>query len=74
MRFEPWEDQIRLAHRALDLLYRLFAEAGFIPYRLDVDHSGWIDRLSPDPASRRFVRWLKEMIDPNGVIAPGRYS
>lgn len=74
MRFDLRDDQIKLAHQALDRLYELFTDAGFIPYRLDVNHSGWIDRLSPDPASRRFVRRLKAMIDPNNVIAPGRYS
>jgi 4-cresol dehydrogenase (hydroxylating) len=74
MKFDPVSEQAELAHEALDLLHELFTDTGFVPYRLDVDHSGWIDRLSPDPASRRFVRRLKKMIDPNNVIAPGRYS
>lgn len=74
MRFEPRGEQVTRVHQALDLLYELFTEQGFIPYRLDVDHSGWLDRLSPDPASRRFVRRLKEIIDPNNAIAPGRYG
>ncbi|HEU5473527.1 MAG TPA: FAD-binding oxidoreductase [Actinophytocola sp.] len=74
MRFEPDAPSVERAHRALELMYGLFTEAGFVPYRLDVDHAGWMDRLSPDPAARRFVRRLKEMLDPDGVIAPGRYS
>jgi 4-cresol dehydrogenase (hydroxylating) len=61
------------AHRALDLLYERFTAAGFLPYRLDVDHHDWIDRCDHDPAARAFVRRLKEMVDPASVIAPGRY-
>jgi 4-cresol dehydrogenase (hydroxylating) len=72
MRFAPSHEQA--AHHTLDLLYELFTAEGFPPYRLDVDHSDWIDRLSPDPAARRFVRRLKETVDPNNVLAPGRYS
>ncbi|WP_433273767.1 FAD-binding oxidoreductase [Actinosynnema sp. CS-041913] len=62
------------AHRALDLAYGLFADAGYLPYRLDVDHFGWIDRLSPDPAARALARRLKTALDPHGTIAPGRYA
>lgn len=66
-------DEVKRAHQALDRLYHLFTEAGFIPYRLDVDHFDWMDRLSPDLPSRAFVRRLKDAIDPNNGIARGRY-
>ncbi|GAA2966086.1 FAD-binding oxidoreductase [Actinokineospora diospyrosa] len=63
----------RAAHRALDRLYELFSEQGFLPYRLDVDHHGWIDRVGGRPSARAFARRLKDSLDPTGVIAPGRY-
>ncbi|GLW30927.1 FAD-binding oxidoreductase [Actinoplanes regularis] len=73
LRFPRTDDDFARAHQALDLLYESFTAAGFLPYRLDVDHHEWIDRCGGDPAARRFVRLLKELIDPTGVIAPGRY-
>lgn len=74
MRFEPRAERTALAHQTLDLLYELFTAEGFPPYRLDVDHADWVDRLSQDPAARRFVRRLREMVDPAGLLAPGRHS
>ncbi|MEV0230749.1 FAD-binding oxidoreductase [Nonomuraea sp. NPDC050786] len=62
------------AHRALDRAYELFSATGFMPYRLDIDHADWVDRLSPDPGARELVRRLKTSLDPNGAIARGRYS
>ncbi|MEV6601737.1 FAD-binding oxidoreductase [Actinoplanes sp. NPDC051346] len=73
LRFPRSPDDFTRAHRALELLYESFTGAGFLPYRLDVDHHEWIDRCGDDPAARRFVRRLKNTIDPAGVIAPGRY-
>ncbi|MFE0106554.1 FAD-binding oxidoreductase [Streptomyces sp. NPDC059009] len=73
-RFPRTREAAERAHRALDRTYALFAEAGFIPYRLDSDHQAWVDRLSPDDSGRAFVRRLKQQLDPNQVIAPGRYA
>ncbi|MEY9212379.1 4-cresol dehydrogenase (hydroxylating) [Thermobifida halotolerans] len=61
------------AHRALDLLYEMFTAAGYLPYRLDIEHASWMDRLS-DPVSLDLVRRIRTALDPNRVIAPGRYS
>jgi 4-cresol dehydrogenase (hydroxylating) len=72
-RFTRASEEAERAHRALDRLYRRFADAGFAPYRLDVDHAGWMDDLSVDDASLALVRRLKRAIDPHDVIAPGRY-
>jgi 4-cresol dehydrogenase (hydroxylating) len=74
LRFARSPELFERAHQALDLLYQSFTEAGFLPYRLDVDHHGWIDRCGDDPAARAFVRRLKAFIDPAGAIAPGRYA
>ncbi|NRQ33919.1 FAD-binding oxidoreductase [Nonomuraea sp. NN258] len=55
------------AHQALDLLHERFAEAGWRPYRLDIDH---MDAGGPPDVLRR----LKETFDPAAVLAPGRYT
>ncbi|MFI6920674.1 FAD-binding oxidoreductase [Nonomuraea spiralis] len=55
------------AHRALDLLHRRFADCGWRPYRLDVDH---MSAGGPPDVLRR----LKEVFDPRNVLAPGRYE
>ncbi|ONI76208.1 hypothetical protein ALI144C_36660 [Actinosynnema sp. ALI-1.44] len=74
MRFSPDDESAAHAHETLDRMYGMFGEAGFLPYRLDVDHADAIDHLSPDPAARRFIRHLKDVLDPRTVIAPGRYG
>ncbi|MFF7091365.1 FAD-binding oxidoreductase [Streptomyces rubradiris] len=73
MKFPHEEEAAERAHRALDLLYASFAEAGFTPYRLDIDHAGQRDALSVDAAAVALTRRLKAVLDPNNAIAPGRY-
>ncbi|HYH33203.1 MAG TPA: FAD-binding oxidoreductase [Pseudonocardia sp.] len=73
LRFERNEEEVDRAHRALDSLYESFAAAGFTMCRIDVDHAEWADKLSPDAAGRRLVRRIKDLLDPDRVIAPGRY-
>ncbi|MFZ3561258.1 FAD-binding oxidoreductase [Streptomyces sp. BH055] len=73
VRFERNEAGAAAAHRALDLLYERFTAAGFVPYRLDIAHADWNDRLRVDPAATRLARRLKATLDPSGTIAPGRY-
>ncbi|MCP3822719.1 flavin reductase [Streptomyces sp. A3M-1-3] len=73
VKFDRQDEEAQRAHRALDLLYRLFAEAGFAPYRLDVDHAHLMDEFSADARALALTRQLKAVIDPNNAIAPGRY-
>lgn len=73
VRFARTEARQTDAHRALDLLHERFVAAGFLPYRIDVDHHEWLDRCGTDPAAQALVRHLKSVLDPTGVIAPGRY-
>ncbi|MER5641827.1 FAD-binding oxidoreductase [Kitasatospora sp. NPDC002227] len=73
MKYERTEEQAALGHRALDRLYELAAEAGWMPYRLDIDHADWTDRFG-DPAARALVRRLKDTVDPNRAVAQGRYA
>jgi 4-cresol dehydrogenase (hydroxylating) flavoprotein subunit len=74
MRFTREGDEAERAHRALDRLYELFTAEGFIPYRLDIGHTGWADRLAPGTGARAFARRLKDAVDPFHVIAAGRYA
>lgn len=74
LRFEPNQEEITRAHQALDLAYELFTEAGFYPYRLDIDHSHWKGLLERDLPSYQLVLRIKQMLDPNSIIAPGRYA
>jgi 4-cresol dehydrogenase (hydroxylating) flavoprotein subunit len=73
MKFARDGEAPQRAHRALDLLHELFTDAGFVPYRLDVDHADWAHRLTPDPRERALARRLKHTLDPRSVIAAGRY-
>ncbi|MFI9209481.1 FAD-binding oxidoreductase [Streptomyces sp. NPDC053253] len=73
MKFSREGDAAERAHRALDLLHTSFADAGFAPYRLDVDHAHRRDALAVDPGALALTRRLKAVLDPNNAIAPGRY-
>lgn len=73
MRFQRDPATAERAHRALDLLYERFSAAGFAPYRLDVEHAGLLEACGMDPAAAALSRRLKDVIDPHGAIAPGRY-
>lgn len=73
LRFERTEEEAERAHQALDSLYESFAAAGFTMCRIDVDHAEWADKLSPDAKGRQLVRRIKDLLDPDQVIAPGRY-
>ncbi|MHB9864521.1 FAD-binding oxidoreductase [Streptomyces sp. YIM S03343] len=75
MRFDREDEQATAnAHRALDRLYALFTGEGFIPYRLDVEHTEWVGRLDPGTGERALARRLKDLLDPHRVIAAGRYA
>ncbi|SOD94371.1 FAD-binding oxidoreductase [Blastococcus haudaquaticus] len=72
VRFGP-EDRDAV-HAALDRAHELFVGAGFLPYRLDVDHADWTDRVAPDAAARNLTLRLKRLLDPHDTIAPSRYG
>ena len=64
------EDERALAcHDAL--LGRLIG-AGYIPYRLSIESV----RLLPEPedGTGRLLQALKKTLDPNNILAPGRYG
>jgi 4-cresol dehydrogenase (hydroxylating) len=62
------------AARAEACYHGLFAEgrkAGFLPYRMGVQTMGLV--TDPTLPFWRFVASLKHAVDPDGIIAPGRY-
>ncbi|MEU6352347.1 FAD-binding oxidoreductase [Streptomyces sp. NPDC047072] len=73
MKFGREQEAAERAHRALELLHTSFADAGFAPYRLDVDHAHRRDALAVDAGALALTRRLKTVLDPNNAIAPGRY-
>ncbi len=59
--------------RAMDCfveLKRRLSARGFYPYRLGIQS---MDIFDADPARKAFLTTLKDAIDPNNVLAPGRY-
>jgi 4-cresol dehydrogenase (hydroxylating) len=64
--------QIRQAEACEAWLWSAMAEAGFLPYRASIDQMRRLMGLRPGLFG--LVRDLKAALDPNGIIAPGRYS
>jgi 4-cresol dehydrogenase (hydroxylating) len=53
-------------------LWDAMTQAGFLPYRVAIDQMPRLTRLRPEFFN--LVRRLKAVLDPNGIISPGRYS
>lgn len=64
--------RVEAAHRCADELVGEFVARGFPPYRLPVHQMHHVVRAE-DPFWQ-VARDLKRVLDPNGIIAPGRYS
>lgn len=64
------EDQKALACH--DAMLRRLIEAGYIPYRLGIQSTG----LLPEPHddTGELLATLKKTLDPNNILAPGRYG
>lgn len=70
----PLPDDNEQVHRALLHLIDVAAEAGFGDYRSPPFHQDHVAATYSfgDNALRRFHETLKDAIDPNGILAPGR--
>lgn len=64
-------EQVERAEACEAWLWDAMADAGFLPYRASIDQMSRLVALRP--AFFDVVRDLKVALDPNGVIAPGRY-
>ncbi len=60
------------ARRCNDKMRRFFIELGLSPYRVDVDAMG--DIVDPESVFWQTALALKETLDPEGIIARGRYN
>lgn len=60
------------AQHCLAALLESGAEQGFFPYRVGSQSMEWL--MAKAPRYWRLVGELKRAIDPNGIIAPGRYA
>lgn len=73
IKFTPTAEATAVAHSALNRIYELFTAIGFYPYRLDVDHSHWRERLMTDSGALKLSRRIRQLLDPKSILAPGRY-
>jgi 4-cresol dehydrogenase (hydroxylating) len=65
-------DEVARAHRCYELVFRRAMDAGYIPYRVG-NHS----MAALDPQGDVYwqtVARIKAALDPDGIIAPGRYE
>lgn len=67
-------EQVANIRKMFDALIKGTAEAGYGEYRT---HLGWMDKVGAtydfnDGAQRRFNEIVKDALDPNGIIAPGK--
>lgn len=65
-------DDVRRAHECIRALNEAYIENGYTPYRIDI---GNMDLLAdPDNPFWRTVNAVKRTLDPNNILAPGRYG
>lgn len=65
-------EQVLRAERCERLLWDEMVAAGFPPYRVSIDQMQRLVELQPGYFA--LVAQLKSVLDPNQIIAPGRYS
>jgi 4-cresol dehydrogenase (hydroxylating) len=65
-------EEVEKAHQANLEMSRRFYEAGFRFYRLDVKLMK--EFILPSNPHWKLVRQLKNTLDPDGILSPGRYS
>ena len=64
--------EVDAAQRCLQLLLSEGRDQGCFPYRVGVDTMPWLAGLQSD--ARSFHLRLQRCLDPQGLLAPGRYS
>lgn len=63
-------EAVQRAHACYDELFECGKKLGFLPYRLSI-HS--MDKLAKYNATPELFKRIKKALDPNNIIAPGRY-
>jgi 4-cresol dehydrogenase (hydroxylating) len=64
--------QVEMAHQCVEELVRTFMEKGFTLYRAGIQSMDQI--VTPESSYWQLIARLKEVFDPNHIIAPGRYN
>jgi 4-cresol dehydrogenase (hydroxylating) len=64
--------EVQRAHQCYRTLFDTFVAGGFLPYRVGHQSMGALDPHGD--SFWRTVRTLKEALDPDGILAPGRYE
>ncbi|MDD2708940.1 MAG: FAD-binding oxidoreductase [Verrucomicrobiae bacterium] len=64
--------QTQAAHRCLDETLRYYIDAGYPPYRVGIQSMSAV--IDEKDSFWQTVRSLKNAMDPNHIIAPGRYN
>jgi 4-cresol dehydrogenase (hydroxylating) len=54
-----------------DDMLRQFCDSGYYPYRLGIQTVGKMPPRTPE--YQRFMTGLRDQLDPNRILAPGRY-
>lgn len=62
---------VEFAHQCLNELIIEGAKLGYVPYRLDTNQQ---TKLDPQAVFWKTTSLIKQAIDPNNVISPGRYN
>ncbi|KAG2389167.1 hypothetical protein C9374_014567 [Naegleria lovaniensis] len=65
------ETQVERAHACLKELTERGREMGYVPYRLGIHSMADITQRNAVPS---ILKQIKKVVDPNGIIAPGRYG
>lgn len=65
-------ERVDRAHACIRELHKAFLKRGLIPYRVGIDAMDLI--VSEGDPYWQTVRRLKDALDPNHIISPGRYS
>lgn len=65
-------DSVSTAHKAILAMDKAFIEAGFIPYRINIDNMHEI--IDEKDSFWKIARDIKKTLDPNGIISPKRFS
>jgi len=71
--FDVASDESRAnAQACYRALFMAGKERGFLPYRVGIQAMEWLSE-GGDPTYWQVVRQIKDTLDPDGILAPGRY-
>lgn len=63
---------VKIAHRWHEMVHRLLREKGFFPYR--IDNRSMNLYCDEDDNYWQLIKQLKDHLDPNHIISPGKYN